>query len=349
MEVELEVGKARKLRRAGVLGAVMGVLVLVGAPAAASARAPGLSIVPPGRITVYSRGEFAIGLVCRTRRGPCAGAVAVRLTRRRATRRVAHARVRLHAGRRKVLTLKLSRRARKRLAFRHRLRVTVTARVRDRAHRTARLRVRRRLVRGSRLTPARERVLQALSRTELLAAGADPSGADKAAAAVAAGFPGLEAPTQHGIDKAIDTLQNAPSEGAFTQLSDAERQAFMRKTFRAGQQPPPPADASFAKANAQAFQQYVEAVNNGTLGADATADPQDYPGKPPDEDGRGSPPLASHPIPQPPVTPAERRLETVYSVLELLDHPPPAVGRPGPAIPPTLSQTALVAIEFWSS
>lgn len=138
-------------RRTGlILFGVVSALVPVAGPAIASSSAPKVSIVSlaPGQIKVHDRGEFAIGLVCQNATGPCAGLVTVRLSGRTGAA-VASARVRLRGRRMTLLTLALSRPARKMLAFSHHLNVVLTVQVRDRARREARLTVRRGLVPGA--------------------------------------------------------------------------------------------------------------------------------------------------------------------------------------------------------
>lgn len=218
------------------------------------------------------------------------------------------------------------------------------------------------------LTDARRQVLLTLSQTELVAAGADPSGAAQAIAAAAAGFPNLEVPTQQTINTAIDTLQAAPSQGPFTQLDNGQRQAFMRQTVTSAE-PQVPHKTSF---NDQAYSQYVAAANSGTLDAEADGVAGDYPGEPPEADGLGSPPLAGAPLPTPEITPAQQLSMTALSLLSVLDDPPPPyslvsqliglpelIGLPvvsqlltGSETPPpfpAFSATLLNAITYWSS
>lgn len=116
----------------------------------ASSSAPKVSIVSllPGQIKVHSQGEFAIGLVCRTAIGPCAGVVTVRLSGRKGAA-AAPTKVRLPGDRMTVLTLALTRPARKMLASGHHLNVAIAVQVRDRTRRGARLTVRRGLVPGA--------------------------------------------------------------------------------------------------------------------------------------------------------------------------------------------------------
>jgi len=218
--------------------------------------------------------------------------------------------------------------------------------------------------------------LQTLSEAELIAAGVDPSGAAQAVVAVAAGFPSFEVPTQQAINAAIDALQEAPSQGLFTQLDNNQRQAFMRHTVTSAEPQVSP-DTSFTQANDQAYGQYLAAVNNGTLDAEAGAGAGagDYPGEPPEDDGLGSPPLASAPLPTPAITPVQQLSMTGLLLLMVLDDPPapyslvsqlgglPILSQLGglpvvsqligseetPPPFPTLSATLLDAIAYWSS
>jgi len=132
-----------------ILAAVLAGLVLAGA-ATASPSTPRVSLVSlsPGKIKVHSRGEFAIGLVCRNATGRCTGVVTVRLKGRPGAA-AAPAKVRLQAGRTTPLTLTLSRPARRALASRHQLKVAITVQVRDRRRQEARLTVVRGLVPGA--------------------------------------------------------------------------------------------------------------------------------------------------------------------------------------------------------
>lgn len=149
-----EAGERRRhglSRGAGVLfAAALGALALAGGSAMASSHVPRISIVSlsPGKIKVHFQGQFAIGLVCRNVTGPCTGVVSVYL-QGRAAAAAPPAKARLGGGRTTVLTLALTRAARKTLASRHHLNVTIAVQVRDRAHRKAHLTARRRLVGGA--------------------------------------------------------------------------------------------------------------------------------------------------------------------------------------------------------
>lgn len=203
------------------------------------------------------------------------------------------------------------------------------------------------------LSDQRKSVVVALASASRIAAGVSPAAARAVADAIAAGHIGLDDSVRAGINAILDAIEVAPSPGAFSKLDDGQRQALMRGAVRVGVTPVP-AGLALTGESDLLYQGYVAEAQAGTL----DDEPGDYPGDPPDQDGEGSPPLASSPPPPTAPTPAQQLRLTVFVALVLVDDPPPPTGDPtGPhadqdpnaEVMPAFSPTMLAAIANWSS
>jgi len=175
------------------------------------------------------------------------------------------------------------------------------------------------------LTAERKQVVLALASAELIAAGADPSGAAAVADSVAAAYGGLDATEQAAIDAILDAIDGAPSQGTFTQLTDSQRQTFLTTALAAGAAAQPP-DTTFITDNQTLSSDYTTVIQ----GSFASTTEGDYSGDPPETDGDFSPPLATSPPAPTAISAAQQLRMTVFGGLLLIDAPPPAP----PAVPP---------------